>query len=122
MVDILGFINDKLSEINIPYEFGEWTATVTYPYFVGSFDETEFRYEDNYTAGTFTLDGWSRDSKITLMQAADTIKKAFDDLQAVVEDRTFFIRYGGAQSIPSGEEGLFRVSITLFTNEWKGES
>lgn len=121
MVDLLTFINDKLNEIGIPYEFGEWTSTVTYPYFVGSFDEIDYRYEDGCTLGTFTLNGWSRGSKITLMEAADTIKEAFADLQAVVDDRCFFIRYGGSMSVPSGEADLFRVMITLHTSEWKGD-
>lgn len=121
MVAILDFIGDRLQETGIPYEFGEWTATVAYPYFVGSFDETEHRYEDNYTAGTFTLDGWSRGSKITLMEAADKVKEVFSDLQAVEDGRTFFIEYGDALSAPSGEQDLFHVTITLYTHEWKGE-
>lgn len=119
MVEILGFIKDKLQEIKVPYEFGEWTQTVAYPYFVGSFDETDFRYEDNCTAGTFTLDGWSRGSKITLTEAVDKIKEAFSDLQGVVDDRMFFVRYGGAMGVPSGEADLYHMIITLFTYEWK---
>lgn len=120
MVDILSFISEKLNEIEIPYEFGEWTSTVTYPYFVGSFDETDYRYEDDCTIGTFTLDGWSRESKITLAEATDKIKEAFADLQEVVDDACFFIRYGGSMALPSGEADLFHVTITLYTYEWKG--
>lgn len=83
MTDMLSFLNDKLDELAIPYEFGEWTAEVAYPYFVGSFQETDFRYEDNRTDGIFTLDGWARDDKAALMEAADAIRTAFADLQAV---------------------------------------
>ena len=123
MVDLLTYISERMEEINIPYSYGVWQDTVTYPYFVGNYDETEYRYEDNYSGGTFTLDGWARGSSamITLVTVADTIKQAFDDMQAVVDDHTYFIRYGGMQSIPSGEEGLYRIQITLFVNEWKGE-
>lgn len=43
MVDMLGFISDQLDQLGIPYEFGEWTGEISYPYFVGSFNETEHR-------------------------------------------------------------------------------
>jgi hypothetical protein len=121
MVDMLGFIGDKLIEADIPYEFGEWTSTVSYPYFVGSFVETEYRFEDNCTIGTFTLDGWSRGSKLSLTEINDKVKKIFSDLQMVQEDTAFYVRYGGSMTVPSGEADLFRISITLYTYEWKGE-
>lgn len=123
MVDLLTYIAEQMDAISIPYSYGVWQDTVTYPYFVGNYDETEYRYEDNYSGGTFTLNGWARGSSamITLVTVADTIKQAFDNAQAVVDDHTYFIRYGGTQSIPSGEEGLYRIQIILFVNEWKGE-
>lgn len=121
MVGLLGFVNEKLEEIGIPYEFGEWTKTVSYPYFVGSFQETDYRFEDNCTIGAFTLDGWSRESKIDLAAASDKIRDAFQDVQAIRDDTAFFIRYGGSMTIPTGEADLFKISITLYTYEWKGE-
>ena len=68
MVDMLGFISDQLDQLGIPYEFGEWTGEISYPYFVGSFNEIEHRLEDGYTGGVFTLDGWSRGSKLPLAE------------------------------------------------------
>ncbi|MCC8164500.1 MAG: hypothetical protein LIO86_15375 [Lachnospiraceae bacterium] len=123
MVSILDFISEKLEEAEIPYEFGEWTQPVSYPYFVGSFDETDFRYEDNCTAGTFTLDGWARGggAQLALAEVSDTVKKVFANLQEVRDNRSFFVRFGGSQPVPSGEEGLYKVTITLFTSEWEGE-
>ncbi len=140
MVDILGFINSKLNEADIPYEFGEWTSTVSYPYFVGSYTETDYRFEDNCTAGTLTIDGWARgkESHLILIMLSDRIKRKFDNLIEYVKSdwkwdelnflygiaenssKTFFVRYGGSLPIPSGEAELFRISITLFIYEWKG--
>ena len=37
MTEILNFINEELEESGIPYEYGEWTGKVSYPYFVGTF-------------------------------------------------------------------------------------
>lgn len=141
MVDLLTYIAEQMDAISVPYAYGVWQDTVTYPYFVGNYDETEYRYEDACSSGTFTLDGWSRGSSamIQLKSAVERIKEAFENKIECVEDawkwdplyfpfgkvsdtsKTFFIRYGGVQSIPSGEEGLYRVQVTLFVNEWKGE-
>nr|DAL57146.1 MAG TPA_asm: PORTAL PROTEIN, 15 PROTEIN, HEAD PROTEIN, VIRAL INFECTION, TAILED.2A [Caudoviricetes sp.] len=120
MVDLLSFMNEQIEQLEIPYEFGEWTQDLSYPYFVGSFNETEHRIEDGYTGGVFTLDGWSRGSKITLAEVNDKLKKAFEDLRAVRDGTAFFITYWNALMIPTGEEDLFRITITFNTNEWKG--
>lgn len=120
MVDLLSFMNEQLEQLDIPYEFGEWTQKVSYPYFVGSFNETEHRLEDGYTGGVFTLDGWSRGSKISLVEVNDKIEQHFEDLRAVQEGTAFFITYGTALMIPTGEQDLYRITITLNTNEWKG--
>lgn len=120
MVDLLSFMNEQIEQLEIPYEFGEWTQDLSYPYFVGSFNEAEHRIEDGYTGGVFTLDGWSRGSKITLAEVNDKLKKAFEDLRAVRDGTAFFITYWNALMIPTGEEDLFRITITFNTNEWKG--
>lgn len=122
MVDLLGFVDAKLNEIGVPYEFGEWTKTVSYPYFVGTYTATEYRFEDGCTVGNITLDGWSRGSggKLALAEMDEKIKAAFEDLTEVQEESLFFIRYGGCLTISTGEEDLHRITITLYTNEWKG--
>ena len=120
MVDMLGFISDQLALLDVPYEFGEWTGKVTYPYFVGSFNEVEHRLEDGYTGGSFTLDGWSRESKLVLAEISDRIREAFEDLRAVRDGTAFFVTFENSLMVPTGEEDLFKITITLHTNEWKG--
>lgn len=121
MVDLLEVIGRRLEEAGISYEYGEWTQGVSYPYFVGSFMESDYRYEDGCTAGTFTLDGWSRGSKLALVEASDKLKLIFQDLQEIQGNHLFHIRYGGALPVPTGEDELFKIMVTLFTYEWKGE-
>ncbi len=120
MIDILNFIGSKLDVAKIPYEYGEWSSTVHYPYFVGTFEESEYRYEDNCTAGTFKIDGWSRNSMFDLIAIADKIKTIFNDLQEVLKNVAFHIHYGGSTIVPTGEQDLYRITITLYTYEWKG--
>lgn len=123
MINFLGFMADQLASIDIPYEFGEWTQDLTYPYFVGSYSVTQYRYEDGYTGGIFTLDGWARGTGalLKLTQASDAIQKHFDDLTQCDEDTAYLVSFESSQPIPTGEEGLYRITITLNTQEWKGE-
>ncbi len=121
MTGILQRIAKRLQEFNVPYEYGEWTGELVYPYFVGSMNEGSFRFEDNYTDGTFTINGWNTSSKLELIQMVDAIKVAFADWICAVDNCLYYVRFGNAQYIPSGEEGIYRVSITLNTGEWRGE-
>ncbi len=121
MTDIAGFINGKMDEAGIPYEYGEWTQLVEYPYFVGNLESTEWRYEDACTTATFTIDGWERGSKAKLTVMTDTINKIFEDLQEVKDGECYFVYFNNAQFIPSGEADLFRVTITLNIKTWKGD-
>ena len=121
-MNIMGFVNGKLEAANVPYEYGEWSSTVTYPYFVGSYADIDYRYEDECTIGQFTIDGWARGSaaKYELIQQQEIMKRLFSDLQEIVDDTCYFIRYGGFQPIPTGEKELSRIQITLYTYFWKG--
>lgn len=121
MEEILAFIAEKMQGAGIPYEFGEWNSEVSYPYSVGTFTADSYRYEDGCTSGTMTVDIWSRGTKFPAVQTADRIAEIFADMQEVQGDCAFFIRYGGAQTIPSGEMGLFRVQVTLYASKWKGD-
>lgn len=121
MIDLLAFINDQLTQEGIAYAYGEWRSEVRYPYFVGEYRADSYSYEDESTTGTLTLDGWSRSSFDELAEADETIKALFANRQAVIANKAFFVCYEGADAIPSGEEGLYRIRITLNTKEWKGE-
>ena len=40
-IEALSFMKDVLSELSIPYQFGEWTSNpVPNPYFVGDYVES----------------------------------------------------------------------------------
>ena len=123
MKQLLGFIQGKLHGAEVPYEFGEWSAAVTYPYFVGGYQESDASYEDNQTVGVFTLDGWARgkNAKLVLAEYSDKIKKLFLDLTEINKENTLFhVKFSGGQFIQTGEDDLDRVSITLDVHEWKG--
>lgn len=120
MEELLAYIADKMTAAHIPYEFGEWGSRILYPYCVGTFAADAYRYEDGCTAGRLTVDVWSRGSKLSAVQMADRIAHTFEDLQEVRDGRLFYIRYTGCDLIPSGQMGLFRVSVSLDAKMWKG--
>ena len=90
---------------------------------MGSYAIDQYRFEDGYTGGTFTLTGWSRGENALqdLIEASDAIQEEFSDLVATEGNTAFFISFGTSQPIPTGEDGLSRIDIVLDTNEGKGE-
>ena len=121
MEELLSFIAGKMNQHEIPYEFGEWSSEIKYPYCVGTFSANDYRFEDNCISGILSIDIWSRDSKLSAVQMADKIAGAFQDLQEVSGDSAYYIRYLSADLIPSGEMDLFRISMKLYASKWKGE-
>ena len=58
MEEILEFISNELEKEGVPYEFLIWTRTVTYPYFVGEYNEYEPTVESGEQDKTFILNGF----------------------------------------------------------------
>lgn len=121
LIDLLAIINQEIEKANIPYEVAEWKSSVKYPYFVGSYDESNFSFEDSRTEGAFIIDGWSRASLSELIKISEKIKKIFEDFVCTRNGKTYWIRYNNSMPVPTGEEGLNKITVTLYVTEWKGE-
>jgi hypothetical protein len=120
---VLEFINKQMFAIGIPYEFGEWSEEVAYPYFVGEISEDEPTTEDGAETATFILTGFNRGGYITLEEARKRIKDHFDTingLRAKTEEGAIAVFYGGAFNIPTGEADLKKIQINLKIKTWKG--
>ena len=110
--------------LNIPYEFGEWTSDVQYPYFVGELTETETATEDGMEAPYMLLTGFHRGNFNELEEIKEKIKKHFHPVhgkRAAFEGGTIAVFYGGAFYIPTGEADLKKLQITLNIKTWKGD-
>ncbi len=118
--ETLKIINDNLAEIGINYEFGEYSAEiVSYPYFVGSYTETESLTEDGLQESTFMLDGFSKNSWMELQQAKEKIEKLFSNFTAITESGSgVAILYANAMNVPTGDSAFKRVQINLSIKEW----
>ena len=119
---VLKFINEQMSVLNIPYEFGEWTSEVQYPYSVGEIVEPEPTTEDGMEEPEFLLTAFYRGSEpySALENIKEKVKKHFEDLRAKTDEGTIAVSFGGASYIPTGEADLKRLQINLKIKTWKG--
>lgn len=119
----LQFINEQLKALNIPYEFGEWTSDVKYPYFVGEITEDAPETEDGAETSTFILTGTHKGSYLDLSKLNSKIKKHFDPiygLRGTTEAGSIAVFWDGAFFVPTNAADLKRIQINLKVKEWKG--
>lgn len=120
---VLKFINEQMEALQIPYEFGEWTSEVQYPYFVGECTEVESVTEDGGSEASFILTGFHRGDFITLDEIKNKVKKHFPSvhgLRVQTESGAIAAFYGGAFFIPTGEAKLRKIQINLKIKTWEG--
>ena len=124
-MEVLQFINEQMHDLNIPYEFGEWTDAVSYPYFVGEMTEDEPLAEDGAETSSFTLTGFHRGEGgyTTLGEIKRRLKRHFDTITGLTVKRDGYAItcfYSNAFFIPTNEADLKRIQINLKIKEWKG--
>lgn len=122
-MDKLKFINEQLTAIDVPYEFGEWTTAVKYPYFTGEITEEPISTEDGLEQSTLLLNGFHRGKYVDLEEIKAKIKKHFHPiygLRGQTDSGSIAVFYGGAFFVPTNEADLKRIQINLIIKEWKG--
>lgn len=125
MEEVLAFMNTELEKVGVPYEFLEWTQPVTYPYFVGEYNEFEPTVESGEQEKTFILTGFCRgkDARLKLEGMREKIETAFPALDgniaALDSGSVVAIFYGASFYVPTGEAELFKIQINLTIKLWK---
>ena len=122
-MDKLKFINEQMGVIAVPYEFGEWTSPVSYPYGVGEITEDPITTEDGAEQSTLLLTFFNRGKMIDLLEIKEKIKNHFPPvygLRGDTEGGTIAAFYDGFFTIPSGEADLKKIQINIIIKEWKG--
>ena len=122
-MDKLKFIKDQMDKIAVPYELGEWTSEVVYPYFVGEYTELPGTTEDGAEETDMILTGFHRGKRIDLEKAKEKIKKHFpaiEGLRGDTDSGAIAVFFDGALPVPTGEGELKRIEIHLKIKEWKG--
>lgn len=120
----LKFIKEQMAVIKVPYEFGEWTSAIQYPYFVGEITEEPITTEDGAENSAFLLTGTTRGKYLALEKMKDEIKRHFSPihgLRANTDSGSIAVFFDGAFYVPTGEADLKRIQINLKIKEWKGD-
>lgn len=123
-MDKFGFINAQLEAIAIPYEFGEWSSKVIYPYYVGEVTEEPTTTEDGAEQSTLILTGFHRGSFIDLERGKEKIKMVFHPIYGLrgnTDSGAIAVFFDGSFYVPTGEADLKRIEIHLKIKEWKGD-
>lgn len=117
---VLEFINNKLTEANIPYEFIEWKSKAVETYFVGEYVELPPNEEEGSIESTFILSGFTIKSWLDLEQLREKIEKLFTYCTTILDNGAAVdVAYAGAQVIPTGDATLKRIQINLTIKEWR---
>ena len=123
-MDKLKFINEQMDILAVPYEFGEWTSDVKYPYSVGEITEEPVFTEDGLEESTMILTIFHRGRYIDMETIKDKIKKHFNPISglcAKTDSGSVAVFFDGSFYIPTGEADLKKMQINLKIKEWKGD-
>ena len=122
-MDKLKFIEEQMDMISVPYELGEWTSPVVYPYTVGEFTDEPIVTEDGLEESTLLLTVFHRGTRLAMEEIKATIKKHFDPrfgLRAATDSGSIAVFFDGAFYVPTGEADLKKMQINIKIKEWKG--
>lgn len=127
----LKIISDAMETLGLNYGLAEYKVKsgekVTYPYFVGEYEEIEPLNEDGMQETTFLLTGFARaeDGKepwLELEQAKTKIRNYFNKVSGktvIAEDgTTVAVFYSNSLIIPTGDAELKKIQINLDIKEW----
>lgn len=123
MIELLSTIAEEMEKLNINYDYGLYKKTpIEYPYMVGKYFPSDFRYEDMTTEGEFLLEAWDRNlSFLNLVELDNKIKKHFGDFKTIKNNVGISISYF-ISSLEDSEDGeLKKLQIRLEFSYWEGE-
>jgi hypothetical protein len=123
-MDALGLISAQMAAC-VPYQYGEWTTKVKYPYYVGELIEEPPTTEDGLCQYSFILTGFCRgkESIATFERDKKTLRGHFSPifgLSGETDDGVVIIFYDNAFYVPAGEAELYKIQINFTIKEWKG--
>lgn len=122
-IESLGFINSCLDELEIPYEFMEWTSTpVPDTYWVSEYSETEPLFEDGSEESTLMLTGTTIKKYMELESVRQKLKEYFPTYgkKAILDSGSgIVVMYSDSFPVPSIQEGVHRLQINLKIKEWR---
>ena len=122
-IEGLGYMNSMFESLGIPYEFMQWNSpNVPNTYWVGEYIEAESLNEDGMEESTFILTGTTNQNFLVLESVKQTIKQHLgnEGKTAILDSGSgVAVLYVGSQNLPSVEDGVHRLQVTLKIKEWR---
>lgn len=122
---VLKFIKDAMDSAGIPYEFMEFTSSITAlrSYWVGSYSEVTPIAEDGMQETQFILTGTGKGKWLDLEKEKAKIEQLFPMVggkTAILDNGSgVAVFYGNAFPVPTGDVLLKRLQINLTVKEWR---
>lgn len=121
--NVLKIINSAMKSLGLEYGLGVYEKSpAVYPYFVGEYQEIEPNTESGLQESSFILNGFSRDTWLTLEDAKEKIENYFNKVSGkivMVDDGSAVaIFYANSLIVPTGDAELKRIQINLQVKEW----
>ena len=125
----LAYIKDRLTSAGLNYHFGRYDyghGSPVYPYYVGEYNEDMAEAEDGGQLTTLTIHAWARgnNAAMALEQGKAKIRALFPPVggdRAILDGSGVVVTYGRSQYIPTGDDELKRLEITITVQEWSEE-
>ena len=123
-VEGIGYINECLESIEIPYEFKEWTSsTIPDTYWVGDYIDVPIVNESGESESTFILTGTTKNKYLELETMKEQIEVMFPyygRTDILENGNGIAITFTNAQPLPSVEVGVRRIQVNLNVKEYRG--
>lgn len=119
--ETLTIIAQAMNNIGLRYGFVEYSEKpIVYPYFVGEYTESPIMDESGRQDTTFILTGYSRTTFAELEDCKEMIKRHFPATgrTTIANGTGVAISYENAMIIPTWDEELKKMQITLKVQEW----
>lgn len=120
MIECFGVIDRMMTDAGINYEFQRNNAAAkTYPYCVGSYQDTGNSVENGLQELMFYIDCYTTGTWLELEQLKETIKQLFMDFTTVTENGTgIAINFENSIPVPVDTADYKQIQINLNVKEW----
>lgn len=118
-MNFLGYLDKLLTDNGINYTLDLVNDVVEFPYWVGDYQETTSSDEQGYHEYIFNLTGTNKGTYSRLIKDLDVIRNlTMNQTTMLGDDHSVAIYYETMQMIPSQDEEIKRMEITLTIKEW----
>lgn len=122
MIEVLKEISKIMKKLKLNYAFERWNKEVSYPYFIGEYQETDGETEDGMEDISFIITGWDKGTTVGLLKTLEDIKVECPNTgyRTITDSGSAIaIFFDKSFMVPTENAELKRIEINLKIKEWK---